>query len=129
MEVIKSWEEEGATFAEPCKRHIKVFLSPDKNDLKEITLLYVYMYPKSSSEVHKHDHESEIVLILSGRGTIISDKVKTTIEPDMIILIRPGETHQIINDGEDMLKCAALYTPAIVTGDIMKRMTDASSTM
>jgi len=126
MEVIRCWEEEGATFAEPFKRHIKVFLSPDKNDVKEITFLYVYMYPKSSSEFHKHDHQSEIILVLSGRGAIICDKVKTNVEPDTIILIRPGEIHQIINDGEDMLKCAALYAPGLLARDIIKRMTDAS---
>jgi mannose-6-phosphate isomerase-like protein (cupin superfamily) len=125
MEVIKCWEENGVTSTEPYKRHVKVFLAPDKRDVKELTFLYVNVYPKSQSDYHKHDR-LELVLVLSGRGAVICDNDKIPIEPDMILLIRPGESHQFINDGDDMLKCAALYSPAYLAKDLLKRMTDAS---
>ena len=125
MEVIRFWEEKGIASAEPYKRHVKVVLAPDRRDAKELTFGHVYIYPKSNSDYHKHDR-NELVLVLSGRGTLICDNVKTPVEADMAILIRPGEMHQFINEGEDMLKCAFFYTPGYLAKDLMKKITDTS---
>ncbi|MFC1863415.1 cupin domain-containing protein [Thermodesulfobacteriota bacterium] len=122
MEVIKCWEEEGVTAPEPHKRLAKVIFAPDKRDVPEFTFSCVYMYPDNSSDSHTHDRP-ELVLVLSGRGTVICDDIPIRIEPDMALLFRPGEAHQFINDSDEMLKCAAFFTPAYNARDLLKRTT------
>jgi mannose-6-phosphate isomerase-like protein (cupin superfamily) len=119
MEAIKCWKEEGVTLGEPHKRHAKVIFAPDRHDAADFTFSTVCMYPKNSSVPHSHDR-SELIFVISGRGTVVCDDVPVSIEPDMALLIRPGETHQIINDGDEMLKSIAFFAPAYRAEDLMK---------
>jgi len=123
MEVVRFWQEEGVTVPEPYKRHIKFVLAKDKRNVPEITLSYVLIHPHSETDYHKHDRP-ELILILSGRGKSICDGVEIRVEPDMALWVKPGEMHQLINDGEDMLRLATVFTPGYsaeeLLGGIMK---------
>jgi mannose-6-phosphate isomerase-like protein (cupin superfamily) len=123
MEIIRSWEEDGTTVPEPYSRHIKVVLAKDRHNVSEITLSYVFSHPNSKTDYHKHDRP-ELILILAGRGKSLCDGVETRVEPDMALWVKPGEMHQLINDGEDMLRLATVFTPGYsaeeLLGGIMK---------
>jgi mannose-6-phosphate isomerase-like protein (cupin superfamily) len=125
MEIVRFWEEEGITIPEPYKRHIKVFLSPDKNNVNEISFHQAIIYPKSKTDYHKHDRP-ELIIILSGRGISICDEVKTFIEPDMALWVKTGEMHQIINTGEESIKLATVFVPPYTVEQSYKMCLDAA---
>ena len=125
MELIRCWEEKGETIAEPYKRHIKVMLAPDNRNVPEITFSHAIIYPHSRTDYHKHDRP-ELILIMSGRGTLVCDGVKTPVEPDVALWVRAGETHQLINDGEESLKLATVFVPGYSAKENLDRIRQAA---
>ncbi|MFC1578554.1 cupin domain-containing protein [Thermodesulfobacteriota bacterium] len=101
MEVLRFWEEEGVTVPEPYKRHIKVMLAPDRRNAEEITFSQVLIYPESKTDYHAHDRP-ELIVVVSGRGKSICDGKEIGVQADMALWIKPGEKHQLINDGDEM---------------------------
>jgi mannose-6-phosphate isomerase-like protein (cupin superfamily) len=111
MEVIRSWQERGVTVPKPYERHLKVVLAPDRRNVPEITFSFVYVYPQSRTDMHAHDRP-ELIIITSGRGKSVCDGREVDIEQDMALWVLPGERHQVINTGDDMLKLATVFVPA-----------------
>ena len=111
MEVVRFWEEAGVTVPEPYKRHIKVALAPDRRDAAEITFSQVLIYPESETDYHAHDRP-ELIVVVSGRGKSICDGKEIRVQPDMALWIKPGEKHQLVNDGDETLKLYTFFTPA-----------------
>lgn len=53
---------------------------------------------------HSHSLQWEFYHVISGRGTVRHKEGKTVIEPGDAFLFKPGEPHQLINDGtEDLI--------------------------
>jgi uncharacterized cupin superfamily protein len=53
---------------------------------------------------HSHSAQWEFYHVISGRGQVRHQEGKTPIEPGDAFLFKPGEPHQLINDGpEDLL--------------------------
>lgn len=125
MEVLRFWEEEGITVPEPYKRHIKVVLASDRRDATEITFSQVLIYPDSKTDYHSHDR-SELIVIVSGRGKSICDGEEICVQPDMALWIKPGEKHQLINDGDEMLKLYTFFTPAYSARDLLSGILKAA---
>jgi len=125
MEFIRCWEEKGETITEPYKRHIKVMLAPDNRNVPEITFSHAIIYPHSRTDYHKHDRP-ELILIVSGRGVSVCDGVKTPVEPDVALWVRPGEMHQLINDGEESLKLATVFVPGYTAKENLDRIRQAA---
>src|SRR4030042_240337 len=120
MELIRCWEEKGETISEPYKRHIKVMLAPDNRNVPEITFSHAIIYPHSRTDYHKHDRP-ELILIVSGRGISVCDGVQTPVQPDVALWVRPGEMHQLINDGEESLKLATVFVPGYTPTENLDR--------
>ena len=125
MEVLRFWEEEGITVPKPYKRHIKVMLAPDRRDATEITFSQVLIYPESKTDYHSHDR-SELIVVVSGRGKSICDGKEICVQPDMALWIKPGEKHQLINDGDEMLKLYTFFTPAYSARDLLSGILKAA---
>lgn len=125
MEVLRFWEEEGITVPEPYKRHIKVMLASDRRDATEITFSQVLIYPESKTDCHSHDR-SELIVVVSGRGKSICDGKEICVQPDMALWIKPGEKHQLINDGDEMLKLYTFFTPAYSARDLLSGILKAA---
>ena len=51
---------------------------------------------------HTHDFEHEIY-ILSGNGVARSDREETAISEKTVILVKPNEVHQFVNNGSEPL--------------------------
>lgn len=125
MEIIKCWEEDGITIPKPYKRHLKVFLAPDKKDVPEITFSHAILYPKSKTDYHKHDRP-ELIMVVSGRGVSICDGVETPLEPDMALWVKAGEMHQVINQGEEAMKLATVFIPGYTAEDLLGGIMEAA---
>ena len=125
MEVLRFWEEEGITVPEPYKRHIKVMLASDRRDATEITFSQVLIYPESKTDYHSHDR-SELIVVVSGRGKSICDGKEIGVQADMALWIKPGEKHQLINDGDEMLKLYTFFTPAYSARDLLSGILKAA---
>jgi mannose-6-phosphate isomerase-like protein (cupin superfamily) len=65
-----------------------------------------------SSAPHFHQFSEESYLILSGEAEIYINQVQIHLATGDAILIQPGETHQIINQGHDDLVFLAVCAPA-----------------
>ena len=126
MEVIKAWEMPGETISEPFKRHIKVMLAPDVRDVPEITYSYAIIYPNSKTDFHSHDRP-ELIQILAGRGIAICGDEEVPVEPDMALWVRAGESHQMINTGEESLKLATVFVPGYTQEENLGRIRDAAA--
>ena len=125
MEVLRFWEEEGVTVPEPYKRHIKVMLAPDRRNAPELTFSQVLIYPESKTDYHAHDRP-ELIVVVSGRGKSICDGKEIGVQADMALRIKPGEKHQLINDGDEMLKLYTFFTPAFSAHDLLSGIMKAA---
>ena len=125
MEIARLWEEDGVTIPPPYKRHLKVIFSPDKKNVEEISFNQALIYPNSKTDYHEHDRP-ELILVVAGRGVSVCNGVEIPIEPETALWIRKGETHQIINTGEDMMKLATVFVPPYKSEELYGSCMDAA---
>ena len=58
---------------------------------------------KTPYPYHSHSAQWEFYHIISGTGTVRHEDGTTAVEPGDAFLFKPGEAHQLINDGEEDL--------------------------
>jgi uncharacterized cupin superfamily protein len=59
---------------------------------------------KSSCPYHSHSAQWEFYHVISGRGVARDESGRTPIEPGDAFIFKPGQAHEIINDGtEDLI--------------------------
>ncbi len=112
MEIVKAWEEEGVKVGAPFARTIKVLFAPDRHDVNELTFTFALIEPHSMTDYHTHDRP-ELIYVVSGKGESVCEGNACEIQPDVILWVRAGEKHQIKNTGDEILKLATVFTPAI----------------
>lgn len=66
-----------------------------------------WLQPGLSYEPHSHPDHEEIYYIISGKGTMRIDDEKRVIRDGDIIYIPINGVHEIINDGDEMIKFLA----------------------
>jgi mannose-6-phosphate isomerase-like protein (cupin superfamily) len=110
MEIVKAWEEEGVKIPAPYSRTIKVLFAPDRHDVGELTFSFALIDPGGQTDYHTHDRP-ELIYIVSGRGVGVCDGERVAVEPDVILYVRAGEKHQMINTGPETLKLATVFVP------------------
>ena len=59
--------------------------------------------PGSSIGAHCHATSSEILFVIAGEGRMITDGVEERLTADSCSYCRKGQTHTLINDGEEDL--------------------------
>jgi len=59
--------------------------------------------PGGHTPLHEHDWEHE-VFILRGRGKVQGGMQQAEFGPGDVIFIPPGERHQFVNDGEEVVR-------------------------
>ncbi len=59
---------------------------------------------------HTHATEDEVYVILRGAGILDDGKTQTRVEAGDAVLTGNGESHAILNDGEEPLELMALIT-------------------
>ena len=79
----------------------------DSTDLMErhpfdVEILYV-LPGKPPYPYHSHSAQWEFYHVISGRGKVRHDGGTTEIGPGDAFLFKPGEAHQLLNDGEEKM--------------------------
>jgi len=125
MEIIKCWEEKGELIQEPFKRHIKLFLGPDKRDCPEINFTHAIIYPQYETDYHAHNRP-ELIYVVSGKGVCVCEGQEIPIEADMAMWVRTGEMHQVKNTGDETLKLATVFVPGYTSANHIGRIKKAA---
>jgi len=126
MEIVRCWEEEGVVIPEPFHRELKVILAPDRRDVHEASFNQAIIFPEGKTDYHTHDRP-ELIYVVHGRGVSVCDGAKAAIEADMVLWIRAGEMHQIINTGDDDLKLATVFVPPITSKALLTTCLDSAA--
>ncbi|NPV41613.1 MAG: cupin domain-containing protein [Anaerolineae bacterium] len=114
--------------APPNRRELRVLLSPKIHDTSpDLAVGLVTIPPGESGNSHFHAAEQETWYVLSGFGKLVIGDERVDLKPDMVVVAPVGVTHQIINDGKEILKALFIFSPAgpeeefIVECDYVKR--------
>jgi len=118
MEIVYGWKEKGRTISEPYKRNLKIIFAPDRRNVSEITFSLALVYPRSKTDYHAHDRP-ELIYIVSGRGLSFCNGEEIEVKPDMVLWVRAGEKHQLINTGDESLKLATVFVPAYTAEELL----------
>lgn len=75
-------------------------------------LRIIELDPGATTGYHKHPWEHEVV-VLEGRGAVRGANGQASLVPRMCVYVEPGEEHQFLNTGEEMLRfvCVIPYPP------------------
>jgi mannose-6-phosphate isomerase-like protein (cupin superfamily) len=126
MEIVTASEEKGVDIPQPYLRTIKVLLAPDRSNVDEVTFSVVFINPDGRTDYHEHDRP-ELIYIVSGTGESICEGKSMNVIPDTVLWITAGEKHQIINNGEEVLKLATVFVPAYTASEIYARCLTAAN--
>ena len=81
--------------------------------------------PGAKVDNHMHQDSTEAMFCLSGHGKAsINDEV-FDFEPMTMICALPGDMHQIINTGDELLKVLCIFSPAVSGEDLSNRARNA----
>jgi mannose-6-phosphate isomerase-like protein (cupin superfamily) len=81
------------------------------------SVVHVIIPPGKSSHAHYHKISEETYYVLKGIGSMIIDAKEFRLQPGQACLIKPFETHQIFNEGEDDLEFLTVSAPAWTPDD------------
>ena len=96
---------------EPFRRTLKVLLSPVLHpQLKTHAVGLSILSPGTKSDEHAHV-ESETFYVGSGAGHIKTAEGEKPLTPGTAAWSPPGESHQLINDGDETLKILWVLLP------------------
>lgn len=70
-------------------------------------------YPGGMVPEHKHDTEEEVNIIFSGRGKFVAEGKEIPLEPGVCVYIPAGIPHQIINDGDEVIRFMWIFAPQL----------------
>ncbi len=125
MEIVKAWEENGVKVPAPYARTIKVLFAPDAHNVGELTFSFALIDPGGQTDYHTHDRP-ELIFIVSGRGVGVCEGESHEVQGDMVLYIRAGEKHQMINTGAETLKLATVFIPAYTAAENYARCLNAA---
>ena len=95
----------------PHARTLEVLLSPLlQTEVEGFAAGYSILPPGSSSDLANHP-EGEMFCIVAGRGEVKGEKQSYRAEEGTMAWCPPGEYHQLINRGEDILKVLWVLIP------------------
>lgn len=62
---------------------------------------------------NRHPGSDQWLYVMSGNGRAVVGGKKVAVDAGDLLLIEAGETHEIVNDGEDFLVTLNVYTPPV----------------
>jgi mannose-6-phosphate isomerase-like protein (cupin superfamily) len=70
---------------------------------KVVNFSQAYFPPGEKAPAHAHEDMAEIFMVQSGEGEITLNGQSFDLSPGMYILVEPGDTHEIYNNGKETL--------------------------
>jgi len=118
---IKEAEAEAEVIGEPYKRTIRHLVAPwTKVKSEHVWVGTTAVEPGFVSNAHKHDTQEEIFYCLEGVGDLRINGVDIPMLPGDTLLVKPGNTHQVVNRGKDVFKLLAIVCPYFVKEGFQK---------
>lgn len=62
---------------------------------------------------NKHSSSDQWLYVVSGSGKATVDERTLDLGPGTLLLIEAGETHEIVNDGQEPLETLNVYAPPV----------------
>lgn len=60
----------------------------------------------------KHVHVEQLLFIMSGKGNVIIDGKENDVAAGDVVVVTPGETHNLVNSSNESLLLYTVYAPA-----------------
>ena len=70
--------------------------------------------PHNSSNPHAHGDQEEVFFFLSGKGRVRVDDDEIEVGPGYCVFCPAGSVHQVLNDGDTLLRFVAAVAPPFV---------------
>lgn len=125
MSIFEIWKVRGIKILKPCERTLKIVMSPETTDTKELTYLVSIIPSNSTTCSHAHD-VNEIMYVASGRGDCIIGGRKSTVQSDSVIFAPKKVEHEIKNTGEETLKLICVFFPPLKPVDHIRDAIEAA---
>jgi quercetin dioxygenase-like cupin family protein len=114
MKYIHEQEVEGDRIGPPHQRVIRHLVTPENMGSKFLWLGTSSVDPGFTSNAHAHEDQEEVFYCVSGRGRIKVDDEEAHLQPGAVVFCPPGSVHQLINDGDEILKVVSAVSPPFI---------------
>jgi mannose-6-phosphate isomerase-like protein (cupin superfamily) len=96
---------------------IREIIAPSNTSVKRQSIAEATVAPGKSTEAHYHIKVEETYYIIQGKGKMVIDTKVCDVAAGDGIVILPGETHYIVNAGNNHLIFLCFCTPAYTHED------------
>ena len=114
MYYVREQDIEGDRIGPPHQRVIRHIVAPWICGSEHVWLGTSSVDPGFTSNAHSHEDNEEVFYCVAGRGRIKVDDKEMPLEPGVVVYVAPKEVHQLLNDGDDILKCVSAVTPPFI---------------
>ena len=116
----------GIKVPEPFNRVITPIMTTDTaSDPIDFSIHMTEWAPGAKVDNHMHQDSTEAMFCLSGHGKASINDEEFDFEPMTMICALPGDMHQIINTGDELLKVLCIFSPAVSGEDLSNRARNA----
>jgi len=109
---IDSMNIPGVKVPAPNERVLKIVMSPELGNHKDITLLLSIISPHSKTGLHTHDSD-EIMYVATGEGESTMDGKTEKIRLNSVIFAPKSVQHEVKSTSDETLKLVCLYIPPL----------------
>jgi mannose-6-phosphate isomerase-like protein (cupin superfamily) len=98
---------------------VRELASPHNSGLTRHSLAEITHPPGTVSDEHHHLEAEEVYYVLQGEGQVRIDGQARAISPGDVVVILPGQRHQVWQRGEDDLVMLVTCVPAYSIEDVV----------
>ena len=114
MYSIREQDVEGDRIGPPHQRVIRHLVTPENMGSQYLWLGTSSVDPGFTSNAHSHEDQEEVFYCVSGRGRIRVDDEEVQVEPGVVVFCPVKSVHQLINDGDEVLKVVSAVAPPFI---------------
>ena len=111
MEHVRTDDVPGERADAPYSRTLKHLAAPWTMGTEHLWVGMSEIDPGSRSNRHSHPNE-EVFFVVAGRGRAVVDTEEVDVGPGSVVLVPSGETHQLVNTGDEPLQVLCSAAPA-----------------
>jgi mannose-6-phosphate isomerase-like protein (cupin superfamily) len=114
MNIIREQDVQGDRIGPPHQRVIRHLVTPETMGSQQLWLGTSSVDPGFTSNAHAHQDQEEVFYCVAGRGKIKVDDEMAPLEPGVVVYVPPQAIHQLINDGDEILKVVSAVAPPFI---------------
>ena len=114
MYILREQDVQGDRIGPPYQRTIRHLVAPWIMGSQNLWVGTSSVDPGFTSNAHAHETQEEVLYCVSGQGRIRVDDEEAPLEPGVVVYVPPKAVHQLINDGDTVLKCVSAVAPPFI---------------